>query len=72
MRVTLSIPDALARKFQSAVPQRQRSRLVTSLLEGELRRREGDLAQACVAANGDKALEKEIDDWQAFEDNIEE
>jgi metal-responsive CopG/Arc/MetJ family transcriptional regulator len=72
MRVTLSIPDAVARKFQSAVPQRQRSRLVTSLLVEELRRREGDLAQACLAANRDKALEMEVGDWQSFDDRIEE
>ncbi|WP_198145984.1 hypothetical protein [Desulfonatronovibrio magnus] len=72
MRITLSIPDEVAHRFQAAVPARQRSRLVTRLLEQELKDRDSSLAAACRAANRDKALEQEIDEWQAFEDGIEE
>jgi len=72
MRMTLSIPDAVARRFQAAVPARQRSRLVTRLLEHELSERDDSLASACRAANRDKALACEIDEWQAFDDGIEE
>ena len=72
MRITLSIPDEVARRFQAAVPPRQRSRLVTRLLKQELKDRDNSLAAACRAANRDKALEQEIDEWQAFEDGIEE
>jgi metal-responsive CopG/Arc/MetJ family transcriptional regulator len=72
MRVTLSIPDAVARRFQSAIPPRQRSRLVTQLLEKALSRQESSLAAACRAANRDKALEREIAEWQSFEDKVEE
>jgi len=68
MRITLSIPDAVAYRFQAAVPPRQRSRLVTSLLESALTRHEDALAAACRAANRDKALDGEIEDWQAFDD----
>lgn len=68
MRITLSLPDALARKFQSAVPSRQRSRLVATLLEQELARKKSVLEAACRAANQDKALEREIEEWQAIED----
>jgi hypothetical protein len=68
MRITLSIPDAVAYRFQAAVPPRQRSRLVTRLLEATLSSHEDALAAACVAANRDKALEREIEDWQAFDD----
>ncbi|MCX6970705.1 MAG: hypothetical protein NTV93_11240 [Verrucomicrobia bacterium] len=68
MRITLSIPDAVAYRFQAAVPPRQRSRLVTRLLEVSLSKHEDALAAACRAANRDKALEREIGDWQAFED----
>jgi hypothetical protein len=42
------------------------------LLEQELKDRDNSLAAACRAANRDKALEQEIDEWQAFEDGIEE
>lgn len=68
MRITLSIPDAVAYRFQAAVPARQRSRLVTRLLEATLSKHEDALAAACRAANRDKALDAEIEDWQAFDD----
>lgn len=72
MRITLSIPDSVARRFQAAVPARQRSRLVTRLLEHELSERNDTLAEACRAANRDKALHREIEEWQSFEDKLEE
>jgi len=72
MRITLSIPDAIAHRFQAAVPARQRSRLVTRLLEHELEERDNSLASACRAANRDKALVREIEEWQSFDDLITE
>lgn len=72
MRITLSIPDAVAHRFQAAVPARQRSRLVTRLLQHELSERDNSLASACRAANRDQVLEREIDEWQSFDDRIEE
>ena len=72
MRMTLSIPDAVAHRFQVAVPPRQRSRLVARLLENVLKKHEDSLAAACRAANRDKALEREIDDWQSFDDEVAE
>jgi metal-responsive CopG/Arc/MetJ family transcriptional regulator len=71
MRITLSIPDPVAKRFQSAIPPRHRSRLVTRLIEDELQKGEDILAKACHAANQDIALEAEIDEWQSFEDTIE-
>ncbi len=72
MRLTLSIPDAVAHRFQVAVPPRQRSRLIARLLEDVLSEHEDSLATACRAANRDKALEQEIDAWQAFDDGVAE
>lgn len=72
MRITLSIPDVLAHQFQSAVPARQRSKLVAHLLQEELLKRGDRLAAACRSANRDQALEREIDEWQSFEDGIQE
>lgn len=71
MRITLSIPDAIAYRFQAAIPPRQRSRLVSRLLEASLASHEDALAAACRAANEDRELEREIDDWQAFDDGEE-
>jgi hypothetical protein len=72
MRITLSIPDAVAQRFQASVPARQRSKLVTRLIEDELKKEDAALAKACMNANQDTALESEIDEWQAFEDPIAE
>lgn len=72
MRITLSIPDRVARRFQAAVPPRQRSRLITELIELKLEEKDDSLAAACQAANRDKALAREINEWQAFEDRMPE
>ena len=68
MRVTISLPDPLARRFQAAFPPRRRSSTVARLLEAELVRREGELAKACAGANADSRLAEEIVEWQAFDD----
>ena len=70
--MTLSIPDAVAHRFQAAVPARKRSGLVTRLLRQELSVRDNTLAAACRAANRDKALRREVDEWQSFDDGIDE
>jgi hypothetical protein len=41
-------------------------------LEGVLSKHEDSLAAACRAANRDKALEREVEDWQSFEDGVAE
>ena len=72
MRITLSIPDAVAHRFQAAVPARQRSRHISRLIETSLASHEQALVAACQAANQDSELEREIDEWQAFHDEIAE
>ena len=42
------------------------------MLEGVLAEHEDSLAAACRAANRDKALEREMDEWQAFDDGVSE
>jgi len=70
MRITLSLPDDLARRFLAAIPDRKRSAIVARLLEEELRRHEKQLEQACRAANQDAALATETTEWQAFDDPL--
>jgi len=72
MRITLSIPDEIARRFQTVVPPQQRSRWVTRLLERELADLDDSLAGACKAANRDAALREEVGEWQAFDDESPE
>ena len=44
--------------------------MVTRLIEQELLSQEHDLAAACISANGDRVLEREIDEWQSFDDGV--
>jgi hypothetical protein len=71
VKITL-IPDTLARRFQAAVPARQRSRLVARLLDRVLSERDDTLAAACRAANRDRSLQRDIEEWQSFDDRIED
>ncbi|MFH0786439.1 MAG: hypothetical protein V2B13_02365 [Pseudomonadota bacterium] len=66
------MPDRLAKRFQAAVPPRQRSRVLAELLTQELKKKEKALEEACLSANRDKLLEREIYEWQAFEDGFVE
>jgi metal-responsive CopG/Arc/MetJ family transcriptional regulator len=70
MRVTFSIPDLLAKKFQSVIPSRRRSQLISKLLSDELQKHEKSLEAACISANNDTILNKEIDEWQSFDEEI--
>ena len=72
MRMTLSIPDDIAERFCSAIPSRKRSSVISSLIEHELEKRNRALAAACLAVNQDEALNRDIDEWQSFEDAVEE
>ena len=70
MRITLSLPDRLARRVLAAVPVRQRSALVARLIETELNRIEKSLGLACLAANRDGALANETREWQRWDDSV--
>jgi metal-responsive CopG/Arc/MetJ family transcriptional regulator len=72
MKISLTLPDEIAHRFLALIPSRQRSAIVARLLEQELRQREQDLEAACLAANADVALAVEIEEWQEFDDDLEE
>lgn len=56
---------------QQSNPGPERASLV-QVVHGQLSREDtrDSLAAACQAANRDKALEREIRDWQSFEDGM--
>jgi hypothetical protein len=70
MRITLSLPNTLASRFLATVPSGERSATVARLLEAELGRREREIEKACLAANADAVLAKEIDEWQEMDDEM--
>jgi len=72
MRMTFSLPDALAHRFRANIPPRKRSSTVAKLIEQEMMTQERNLEAACLAANNDETLTEEVGEWQGFEDELEE
>lgn len=66
MKITLELPDALARKFKATVPNGRRSKLVADLLSKRLRRQEGALERAAKKANTFRQVTAEMKDWEAL------
>ena len=63
MKVLVSIPDSLYSRMTATIPPRQRSRLITKLLEDEVKRRELELYQAALAVEQDEELGAEMKEW---------
>ena len=63
MKMTFTLPDGLARQFQSAYPQEKQSQVVAGLLAKKLRAQDNQLAKACRGANSLKQVAKDVGDW---------
>jgi hypothetical protein len=72
MRMTISLPDQLASRLLTLVPNRECSATIAWLLERELAQRESAPEQACLAAMPTPCWANEIEAWQGFDDNSEE
>lgn len=64
MKMTFTLPDSLARQFQSTYPQEQQSRVVACLLARKLRAEDNQLAKACRGANSLKQVEQDMENWE--------
>ena len=62
-KVLVSLPDVLAEKLRSFIPSRQRSRVISRLIEKEVDRRERLLYECAVAVEKDAKLHHEMKDW---------
>lgn len=63
-KMLISIPDQLASRMHSMIPNRQRSSVITSLLEKEIEKREQLLYECALAVEQDEALNEEMADWE--------
>lgn len=73
LRVNFILPRRVYQALKSLIPERQRSKVVTRLLEQEIERRKKDLYKAARAVENDKALRQEMQDWDAtLQDGLEE
>lgn len=72
-KVLVSLPDSLADRMRAVIPNRQRSKVLSNLLEKEIKKREEALYQCACDVEADEALNKEMAHWDAtVEDGLED
>lgn len=64
-KVLISMPDHIAQRMRSAIPSRQRSKVIVKLIEKEIERREQALYECALAVEKDIALSQEMNEWDA-------
>jgi hypothetical protein len=62
-KVLISLPDNLAKRMKVFIPQRQRSKIISELIEKEIKRREKSLYQCAREVEKDDALNREMEEW---------
>jgi hypothetical protein len=68
MKMTFAIPDDVSRRFRKAIPAGERSAVVTGILRKALRPSHQALAAVCRRVNKLKSLEREMAEWEIFDD----
>ena len=72
-KVLISIPDQLAVRMRATIPARQRSKIITFLIEKEIEKREKTLYECAVAVEQDTDLSNEMKDWEiTLQDGLED
>jgi len=62
-KVLISMPNQLAARMRTAIPARQRSKIIVHLIEKEIEKREKALYECAVAVEKDAALHEEMEEW---------
>jgi transcriptional regulator CtsR len=62
-KVLFSLPDQLVMRMKAAIPERQRSKIIATLLEIEILRREKSLYECALAVENDEALQTDMAAW---------
>ncbi|RDI42096.1 hypothetical protein [Aquicella lusitana] len=62
-KVLISIPDQLAARMRATIPARQRSKIITLLIEEEIEKRERALYECALAVEQDNELRREMEEW---------
>ena len=71
--LVLKLPDELVTRFKSMVPNRQRTRVIATLMQSEINRREKELERVAAEVEADVALREDLRDWDAtIADGIDE
>jgi hypothetical protein len=62
-KVLISLPGQLVARMRATIPNRQRSKVITHLIEEEVEKRERTLYECALAVENDNALRQEMDEW---------
>lgn len=62
-KVLISLPEHIASRMRAAIPQRQRSKVISLLIEKEVERREQALYECALAVEQDHKLIDDMQDW---------
>ena len=62
-KVLVSLTDDLAVRMRAVIPNRQRSRVISEVLEREVQKREKQFYQCAKSVEKDDALNNEMSDW---------
>lgn len=68
-KILFSLPDELVTQLRAYIPSKQRSKVVTQLLEKELKRREQALYQCALEVEADTSLNDEMKDWEITQED---
>lgn len=72
-KVLISMPDELNFRMKTAIPARQRSKIIVKLIEKEIEKREHTLYKCALAVENNSELHEEMKDWDAtLNDGLEE
>jgi metal-responsive CopG/Arc/MetJ family transcriptional regulator len=63
-KVLISISDSLASRMKAVIPNRQRSKVISQLIEKELKKREVALYRCALEIEKDEALNAEMKEWE--------
>jgi len=62
-KILISLPDQLVIRMRTTIPERQRSKIVATLLEAEILKREKSLYECALAVEKDMALKADMAAW---------
>lgn len=63
-KMLVTLPEALYKRWRSAVPEKQRSQRLVKLIEQELAKEDEKLYQAALELEKNNALTKEMETWE--------
>lgn len=72
-KILISIPDDLAGRLKTAIPSRQRSKVISLLIKKEIERREKALYECARDVENDCRLNDEMKQWDVtLNDGLED